>query len=296
MDENNPQLIFASPFDNNGDMWGTILEKGWSKVKGSYANSDGGYTETGLRSLIGAPSIWITNITADDIETTWKHNPTGGTIRIRDVSGNAMVGINKPIPEHTLDVNGNAIVHSLIQHSDSRFKKNIAPADLEYCSQVVRSIDLYKYEYILPRTGYSGTKAGFIAQQVQDIDSESVLTGHSVDPFVYEMRNCKILENDIVKIDGDVLPDGKYQFRHSENHAKLDMEVFTLKNNIIVDSISVKPIELGNSVFIIGMYRNDMLQLSKQQLNQYLFGAVKELMSSVDKLTKRVEELESKQS
>ena len=255
---------------------------------------------TGPTGFTGPTGTVITgdnaDFTADDIETIWKHNPTGGTIRIRDVSGNAMVGINKPIPEHTLDVNGNAIVHSLIQHSDSRFKKNIAPADLEYCSQVVRSIDLYKYEYILPRTGYSGTKAGFIAQQVQDIDSESVLTGHSVDPFVYEMRNCKILENDIVKIDGDVLPDGKYQFRHSENHAKLDMEVFTLKNNIIVDSISVKPIELGNSVFIIGMYRNDMLQLSKQQLNQYLFGAVKELMSSVDKLTKRVEELESKQS
>ena len=32
-------LIFSKPFDNNGDMWGTILEKAWGKVKGSITTS-----------------------------------------------------------------------------------------------------------------------------------------------------------------------------------------------------------------------------------------------------------------
>lgn len=49
-------LVYATPFDHNGDMWGAILEKAWGKVKGSIAVSGaGGYVATGLRSLVGAP-------------------------------------------------------------------------------------------------------------------------------------------------------------------------------------------------------------------------------------------------
>lgn len=32
-------LVFSSPFDNNGDMWGVILEKAWGKIKGSITTS-----------------------------------------------------------------------------------------------------------------------------------------------------------------------------------------------------------------------------------------------------------------
>ena len=49
-------LIYSAPFDDNGDMWGVILEKAWGKVKGSIAISGAGcYVATGLRSLVGAP-------------------------------------------------------------------------------------------------------------------------------------------------------------------------------------------------------------------------------------------------
>lgn len=36
-------------------MWAPILEKAWAKVKGSYEAAEGGFTVSGLRSLIGAP-------------------------------------------------------------------------------------------------------------------------------------------------------------------------------------------------------------------------------------------------
>ena len=36
-------------------MWGALLEKAWAKVKGNYMAAEGGFTQTGLRVLTGAP-------------------------------------------------------------------------------------------------------------------------------------------------------------------------------------------------------------------------------------------------
>jgi len=50
-----PLLKFAQPNSANTAIWGPLLEKAWAKVKGSYNTADGGFVETGLRSLIGVP-------------------------------------------------------------------------------------------------------------------------------------------------------------------------------------------------------------------------------------------------
>ena len=49
-----PKLKMAWP-SATGEMWGPILEKAWAKVRGSYTNADGGFTENGLRALTGSP-------------------------------------------------------------------------------------------------------------------------------------------------------------------------------------------------------------------------------------------------
>lgn len=36
-------------------IWAMIIEKAWSKVKGSYSHIDGGFTQNGLRAVTGAP-------------------------------------------------------------------------------------------------------------------------------------------------------------------------------------------------------------------------------------------------
>ena len=52
-------LSYNKPFDNNGDMWGAVLEKAWGKVKGSIDMSgQGGFVGNGLRSLIGSPHFY----------------------------------------------------------------------------------------------------------------------------------------------------------------------------------------------------------------------------------------------
>ena len=46
-------------------MWGPILEKAWAKLRGSYANVDGGILENGIRSLTGAPVFSYKTSTLD---------------------------------------------------------------------------------------------------------------------------------------------------------------------------------------------------------------------------------------
>ena len=52
-------------------MWSAITEKAWAKVKGAYSNADGGYIDSGVRALTGAPNQWITQISNEDVNATW---------------------------------------------------------------------------------------------------------------------------------------------------------------------------------------------------------------------------------
>jgi calpain-15 len=45
---------FASVGDDN-TLWAPILQKAFAKVKGSYADANGGFVTTGFRSLVGSP-------------------------------------------------------------------------------------------------------------------------------------------------------------------------------------------------------------------------------------------------
>jgi hypothetical protein len=36
-------------------LWIPVMEKAWAKVKGNYANAQGGFVQTGFRYMTGAP-------------------------------------------------------------------------------------------------------------------------------------------------------------------------------------------------------------------------------------------------
>jgi calpain-5 len=64
-------------------MWSTIIEKAWAKIAGNYELANGGYLESGLRSMTGVPvftywgddilnttasaKLWATMKAADDV-------------------------------------------------------------------------------------------------------------------------------------------------------------------------------------------------------------------------------------
>ena len=56
-------------------MWGPLLEKAWAKIKGTYTHSDGGYVQTGLRSVTGVPVFWLymPYYDDDDMDTIYSY-------------------------------------------------------------------------------------------------------------------------------------------------------------------------------------------------------------------------------
>lgn len=49
--------IFAQQDKSQLNFWGPLMEKAWAKIKGSYDMAEGGFSETGLRALTGAPVL-----------------------------------------------------------------------------------------------------------------------------------------------------------------------------------------------------------------------------------------------
>jgi hypothetical protein len=76
-------MVFTRPDPVSGAMWSTILEKAWAKIAGNYELANGGYLESGLRSMTGVPvftywgdeildttesaTLWATMKAADDV-------------------------------------------------------------------------------------------------------------------------------------------------------------------------------------------------------------------------------------
>jgi len=60
-------LIFSQP-SKNGEMWGPLLEKAWSKVRGNFLNSEGGMNVNTLRSFTSAPVFSYSQVNNDSLK------------------------------------------------------------------------------------------------------------------------------------------------------------------------------------------------------------------------------------
>jgi len=249
-----------------------------------------------LTLSVGDPN-GITYLGAGSSIATWSNGTGNGNGRIHINQSTGRIGTGSvTAPGYDLSVDGSLGVWAASYNysSDERYKKNITPSDLDACEQKVRNIELYDYEYIEQLNGpRKPNKAGFIAQQVQQVDPDCVNATEGVDPCVYAQRACGLNADGKLVIAGAALEDGVYQFYNSENEPNISQGRYTIANNTVVAHEGVDPAKLGAWVFIVGIYRDDMLSIPKDRLAQYLFGTVKNLLNKVDMLTARIETLES---
>lgn len=76
---NNPYLVFAQLDEAGIAVWGPLYEKAWAKVKGSIDLAEGGYAETSLRAMTGAPVFRTALTTVSDttgINNIWSEIKT----------------------------------------------------------------------------------------------------------------------------------------------------------------------------------------------------------------------------
>lgn len=66
----NSAHYFANMGEDNS-LWVPLIEKAWAKLKGNFANSDGGWTQNGIRALTGAPvfTYYVYDVYASYVNT-----------------------------------------------------------------------------------------------------------------------------------------------------------------------------------------------------------------------------------
>ena len=60
--------MFTQPDPYSGSVWAALMEKAWAKIAGNYELSNGGYLESGVRSVSGVPvfTYWGYDIASEE--------------------------------------------------------------------------------------------------------------------------------------------------------------------------------------------------------------------------------------
>jgi hypothetical protein len=109
------------------------------------------------------------------------------------------VGIGVTTPGQKLDVAGTVQCTGFNNTSDSRIKKDIIPADLNTCIDIVNNVQVMKYKYIDPdyKSDIDNDQDvfGYIAQDVEQYLPESVATTTGYIPNVMQNASNLVIIN-----------------------------------------------------------------------------------------------------
>ena len=102
----NGDPVFALLSDDKTSAWGLVAEKVYAKVLGNYLKADGGYLDTALRFLTGAPQFSYTLSSSSDLSVTF------ALINAADVANYIMAAATGPGTDTTYNVCGIANGHA----------------------------------------------------------------------------------------------------------------------------------------------------------------------------------------
>jgi hypothetical protein len=164
----------------------------WFSSSGNFGGGGGGFCVAYSQTL--TPDISSKNLNfylqnqPTYLRSTHQILATQSTLVINNTmyidKTNYRIGINKPLPAYTLDVNGTinaslgVLSNGTFLTSDSNLKENIVPADLSQCYSNVKNIPLRRFNYIssIVDSKIDKSQIGFIAQELQTYFPRSVVS------------------------------------------------------------------------------------------------------------------------
>ena len=169
--------------------------------------------------------------------------------------------------------------------SDARIKNNILKLNTSNTLSDINKLQVVNYSYIDQLANGNKKKTGFIAQEVEGVNSQFVNQSADFIPSVFALAKSASLVNDLLQ----VTTDKPHEFNKGDVvkfFAGGNKEIIlTIENIDSPEAFSVKGWnESINNLFIYGKKVNDFRAIDFDQITALSVGAIQELNKKVDKL------------
>ena len=222
---------------------------------------------------------------SNSIATTgnWSFTSNMNVNRILTV-GQTMINQNGNVPT-VIDARGGIRADDYILTSDIRTKKNVVKLEAQDCFEFVKQTNPVKFNFVKDGSYKENIKIGFLAQELESIQSCS-LQGSNVVQNVHDcipniMKTVPINRNGTITLENHGLVAGAEICIMNKTLCKVTIHRVDDVDHFTIDK---KYNESGEWVFLYGIYVDDFKVIDQSHLLAISFGAIKELIAKVQSL------------
>lgn len=226
------------------------------------------------------------------ISTTgnWSFNSNMNVNRILTV-GQSVTGQNGNVPT-VIDARGGIRADDYILTSDVRTKYNVGKLEAADCYKFVMQTNPVRFNLVKGGSFEHSKKIGFIAQELESIQSSSSLNGSSVVQNVHDcipniMKTVPIDRNGTITLENHGLVTGTDVCIMNQTASKVTIQRVDDADHFTIDTLLLDyrlKRESGYLVFLYGIYVDDFKVIDQSHLLTIAFGAIKELIHKVQSL------------
>ena len=288
------------PTDNESMVIGNMGYSGWSGIANKNFASAGNYAllqngtsgQTYLNTPSGQDIVFReNNATRMTIKTGGNlgigtDNPTNGKLEIVGSDGSVSLnaynynkidsdkvklGKTNVTNSYSIYADGKIAASEFNAISDKRIKTNIINQDIKKDIDFINNVNIYKYNFIDKITNGSNEKIGFIAQEIEELNSNIINYSKKYIPNIYKHYNLlsdnkfsldddniKLDINDNLKIQIFNINSNKYLFIETKI-IEIDQNIYTFDNKNI-------NIDISKGIFIYGKLIDDFLTIDTNQI------------------------------
>ena len=228
---------------------------------------------------------------SNSIATTgnWSFTSNVNVNRILTV-GQSMINQNGNVPT-VIDARGGIRADDYILTSDVRTKENIVKLEAADCFEFVNQTNPVRFNFVKDGSFKENRKIGFIAQELESIQSCS-LQGSNVVQSVHDcipniMKTVPIDRNGTITLENHGLVAGTEICVMNQTASKVTIQRVDDADHFTIDTLFLDyRLKRGNGdwVFLYGTYVDDFKVIDQSHLLAIAFGAIKELIHKVQSL------------
>ena len=299
-------LYLATPYTPSSAYKCAIIAQGisnWSRSKLHFCldnTSDNTYptynaTVSNARMTITADGNVGINVTSPSFPLVVTGTPVNYTVNsaiIYLLAGTSGTASPQTIPV-TAYINGNLITPAGIYvFSDERIKKQIQDLENEFALTTIMKLNLVSFKYVDCVKNYNSTHFGFVAQEVEKILPQSIISHSNFIPNVFKNVDSVDNVNSNIIISSSVLNiNDNIKLIDNSNNEQI-RKIININSNIITLDKSIDNYIDGDPLFVYGKEVEDLKTVNHNLIynlnvkaTQDLYNIIKLQQQEIEKLT-----------